>query len=468
MTQRITAPPTLGKATIAELRARLRGEVTLPGEPEYDARRAVWNGMIDRYPTLIVRCHGAADVIEAVQFARGNNLSVAVRGGGHNVAGHAICDGGMVVDLSAMTSVRVDLARQVVRVEGGATLGDLDHETQAFGLAASAGIVSQTGIGGLTLGGGMGWLTRRYGLACDNLISADVVTASGQLITASEDQHADLFWGLRGGGGNFGIVTSFEFQLHPVGIVLGGLLMYSGSQIHEGLRFYREFCATAPHELTTLASLGAAPPDDFVPPELRGQLALTIVLCHCGGIEAAEETIRPLRTFGPPAVDLVGPMPYAELQTMLDTAYPSGQRYYWKSDYLRDLSHAAISTILGHMAARPSPLSTVDIHQMGGAAGRTAAEKTAFGHRDAPFLINTVASWTSPDHDEANISWARGLSAALTPFSTGAYVNFLSNTSEEAIRAAYEPGTYARLAALKAKYDPTNLFRFNQNIPPRQ
>jgi FAD/FMN-containing dehydrogenase len=458
----------LGEATIAEFSASLRGTVTQPGDADYDTARAVWNGMIDRRPALIVHCHGTADVIAAVQFARGQNLPIAVRGGGHNVAGNATCDDGIVIDLSPMRAVQVDPARRIARAQGGATLGDVDHETQAFGLATTLGMVSMTGVAGLTLGGGLGWLQRKYGLACDNLLAADVVTANGQLLRASEEENADLFWGLRGGGGNFGIVTSFEFRLYPVSTIFGGALMYAGEeQIRQGLRLYREFSVTEPDELTTLAELGVAPPEEYIPAELHGHMVFWIILCHCGDHEAAEESVRALRAFGPPAVDLVGPMPYTELQTMFDTVFPAGQRHYWRSAYMQELSDVTLDMLVDQMIARPSDLTFIDLHHMGGAVGRVAADATAFGHRDAPFLIDPVPTWTDPTDDERAIAWGRGVAAALAPHSSGSYLNFLAVSDPETSRTSYEAATYDRLAALKAKYDPTNVFRLNHNIPPR-
>ena len=467
MTEQQTPSSPLGEATLAEFQASLRGALLRPGNEGYETHRKIWNGMIDRHPALIARCAGVADVISAVQFARSHHLLVAVRGGGHNVAGNAVCDGGMVIDLSPMKGVRVDPAARVVRAQAGVTWGELDRETQAFGLATTGGIVSTTGISGLTLGGGIGWLMRKYGLTCDNLLSVDIVTADGRSIVASADEHPDLFWGVRGGGGNFGIVTSFEYRLHPVSTIIGGMVIYPAALLHEALRFYRDFCASALDELTTLASLFTAPPEAFIPASLHGTPVMGIVACHCGSPEEAERVLRPLHMFGPPAVDLLGPMPYSALQTMVDTSYPAGQCYYWKSDYLTDLSDEAIDTILSHRARCLSPLSAVDIHQMGGAMARIDANATAFGHRDAPFLVNTVASWTTSQEGEQHVQWARSLSAGLARYSTGTYVNFLTNEGAAGVKAAYDPAAYQRLAALKQTYDPTNLFHLNQNIAPR-
>lgn len=462
-----TTTTTLGDATVAEFRAELRGEVIVPGDANYEARRAIWNGMIDRHPAVIARCRDTADVIASVQLARSNDLPLAVRGGGHNVAGNAVCDDGLVIDLSLMSAVHVDPARRTARVQGGATLGDLDHATRPYGLAAITGMVSMTGVGGLTLGGGLGWLQRKYGLACDNIVSAEVVTANGQVITASETENSDLLWGLRGGGGNFGVVTSLELRLFPVTTVYAGFLIYPMQQAAEALRFYEEFCRTCPDELTTLAAILTVPPEEFVPEDLREKLGLFIMVSHCGEMEAAEESLRPLRAFGQPEVDMIGPMPHFELQRMYDAGYPAGNRWYWKSDYVRALDEATIETLVAQAATRSTPLCEIDIHDMGGAVSRVAADATAFGHRDAPFLINTIGGCIESHDDAATIAWVREVSAALAPISTGAYVNFLSPSDVTGARLAYESGTYERLAALKAKYDPTNVFRLNHNIPPR-
>lgn len=467
MAQHIKGIPALGKATLGEFQANFSGEVIYPGDEGYETYRKVWNGMIDRRPALIARCYGVADVITAVQFARSHNLLVAVRGGGHNVAGNAVCNGGIVIDLSPMKGVRIDPTSRTVRAQAGVTWGELDHEIQAFGLATTGGIVSTTGISGLTLGGGIGWLMRKYGLACDNLLSVDIVTADGRYIVAKASEHPDLFWGVRGGGGNFGIVTSFEYQLHPVSTVTGGLVIYPAAQFRDVLRFYRDYCASAPDELTTLALFFTAPAEEFIPSSLHGTLVLGIAVCHCGSLEQAEMVLRPLHTFGPPAANLLSPMSYSALQTMFNDSYPAGRHYYWKSDYLTDLTDEAIETIGVHMVERTSLLSALNIHQMGGAIKRISAETTAFGHRDAPFLANIVASWSGPEPGEQHVQWARDLSAGLARYSKGTYVNFLTNEGEASVRASYDPEAYQRLVELKHTYDPTNLFRLNQNITPR-
>ena len=456
----------LGDATIDELRSGLRGALIAPHDDGYDSARAVWNGMIDRRPALIARCHGVADVIAALRFARSQDLLVAVRGGGHNVAGHAVCDDGLVIDLSPMKGIRVDPAARTARAQAGATWGEFDHETMTFGLATTGGLVSTTGIAGFTLGGGIGWLMRKHGLTCDNLISADVVTADGQFVTCSESENSDLFWGLRGGGGNFGIVTSFEYRLHPLGTVLGGLVLYPAAQAREFLQFYRTFTETVPDELTTMFVRVTAPPAPFIPAHLHGMPVVGMAACYAGSLEEGEAALRPLRAFGTPPVDLIGPMPYSALQSMLDATAPPALHNYWKSDYLGALDDEAIATVVEHAAAMRSPLSQTHIHHLGGAVARAGADATAFGHRTAPYLLNALAIWTDPVESVQHRQWAREFSAAMRPFSTGVYVNFLANEGEAGVRASYEPRAYDRLVELKRRYDPTNVFRLNQNIQP--
>ncbi len=464
----MTQSSPLDEAIVEGFRAQFGGEILTPADEGYDIHRKVWNAMIDKHPGLIARCHGVADVITAVQFARDHALLVAVRGGGHNVAGNAVCDGGLVIDLSPMKGIRVDPAARTVRAQGGVTWGEFDRETQAFGLATTGGLVSTTGMAGFTLGGGIGWLTRKYGLACDNLRSVDVVTAEGRFLTASLSENADLFWGVRGGGGNFGIVTAFEFDLHPLSTVLGGWILYPIEQAREILRGLRTSLATAPDELTTVARLFTVPVVEMVPPPLQNQQVIGIGVCHCGSREEAEAVVHPLRSLGTVLADLIAPMPYRVLQTMTDAINVPGLHHYWRSDYLRALDEQTIDTILEQIAGKTSSLSAIDIHQMGGEASRISAEATAFGHRDAPFLVNETATWTDPHEAAQHIAWARGLSAALQPFSAGTYVNFLAHEGAEVTKAAYTPASYDRLVALKTKYDPTNLFRLNQNITPKE
>jgi FAD/FMN-containing dehydrogenase len=462
----LTDPPALGEATVRDLRDALRGELVLPGDAAYDEARSVWNGMIDRRPALIARCTGASDVIAAIGFARSEGLTVAVRGGSHNVAGNATCDGGLVIDLSPMKAVRVDAEARTVRAQGGVTWGELDRETQAFGLATTGGLVTSTGVAGFTLGGGIGWLMRKHGLACDNLISADLVTADGQTIRASETENAELLWGLRGGGGNFGIVTEFEFRLHPVAQVLGGLLAWPAEAARDVLRFWREWVRDTPDEVCTMAAFLYAPPEPFVPPEVQGTPIFAIACCHLDLEGSAEDDLRPLRDLGP-AVDVLGPMPYAAIQGMFDAGVPRGSHNYWRSEYLDTLSDEAIDAILAHTDKIPAPLGQVHIHQMGGALSRVPAGATAFGNRDAPFLMNYIGLWLDPAEDQSNIAWVKAASDEVRPHGTGGrYVNFLADEGEAGVRSAYEAETFTRLQNLKSRYDPTNFFHLNQNIKP--
>jgi FAD/FMN-containing dehydrogenase len=447
---------------VAELRTSLRGLLLRPGDNGYETARHVWNGMIDKHPALIARCTGVADVIAAIQFARTHDLLVAVRGGGHNVAGNAVCDGGLVIDLSMMKGIRVDPAARTVRAEGGVTWGDLDHETQAIGLATTGGLISTTGIAGFTLGGGFGWLMRAHGLACDNLVAADVVTADGRFLQASAEEHPDLFCGLRGGGGNFGVITSFQYRLHHVGpTIVGGLIVHPLAAAREALRFYRDVTPTLPDALTCHAILRTLP---------DGASVLALASAYFGPIAAGEAALRPLRTFGALATDLIGPRPYKALHGQFDAAQPPGRRHYWKSGFLQGLDDAAIDVLLDHFARVPSTHSQVFVEQHGGAVPRVGPNETAVAHRSAPFNLLILASWTDLTQDEVNIAWARELWAAIQPFATEAvYVNYLGQARDEGherIRAAYGTETYARLAALKRQYDPTNLFRMNQNITP--
>src|SRR4051794_17748743 len=369
-----TGGMTLDDATIQGFAAALHGELLRPGDADFDGARKVWNGMIDKTPALIARCAGVGDVIAAVNFAREHQLLVAVRGGGHNVAGNATCDRGLVIDLSRMRAIRVDPAARTARVEGGATWGDLDREAQVFGLATTGGIISTTGIGGLALGGGVGWLVRKHGLSCDNILSVDVVTADGRLVTANAEQHADLYWGVRGGGGNFGVVTSLELRLHPVGPILGGMVLHLREQAPAVLRFYREFTQTAPEEVTTYCMMLTTP--DGVP-------VVALVACYNGPLEQGEAVLRPLRAFGSPVADLIHPMPYREMQSMFDAGFPHGLRNYWKGSFLRDLPDEAIDRLVAQAAGMPSPLSAVALEFYGGAASRVGEDATAFPHRQA-------------------------------------------------------------------------------------
>jgi FAD/FMN-containing dehydrogenase len=422
--------------------------------------------MIDRRPALIACCTGTSDVIAAIGFARSEGLDVAVRGGSHNVAGNATCDGGLVIDLSRMKGARVDSEARTVRAQGGLTWGELDAETQAFGLATTGGLVSATGVAGFTLGGGIGWMMRKYGLACDNLISADLVTADGQIVHASESENAELLWGLRGGGGNFGVVTEFEFRLYPISQVYGGLVAWPADKGPEILRFWGEWSLTAPDEVCTMAAFLYAPPEPFVPPEVVGKPILAIACCHLDPEGSAEGDLRPLRDLEP-AVDVLGPMPYAAIQGMFDGGSPRGSRNYWRSGYLQELTDGAIDAIYAAVPGIPHPMGQLHIHQMGGAMGRVPEGATAFGSRDVPFLMNYIALWLDEGEDQKNTAWCKDASDAMAPFGTGhRYVNFLADEGEAGVESAYDAETLTRLQGLKAKYDPTNFFHLNQNIKP--
>jgi FAD/FMN-containing dehydrogenase len=457
-----TALPVLDPEAVAALGAGLRGAVLRPGDDSYDAARHVWNGMIDRRPAVIVRCAGVADVLGAVEFARSHDLLLAVRGGGHNIAGTGVCDGGLVLDLSPMKGIRVDPDARTVRAEGGVLWRELDCETQVFGLATTGGFISTTGIAGLTLGGGFGWLMRTHGLACDNLLSADVVTADGRLVVASAEENSDLFWGLRGGGGNFGVVTSFAYRLHEVGPeVLAGPVFHPLAAARDGLRFLRDATPTMPDALSCAAALLTSP---------EGVPLLGLVPAYIGPIAKGEAAVKQLRAFGSPVADLVGPLPYRALQQMFDPAFPPGRRSYWKSSFLSGVDDAAIDIMVEHFARVPSPHSAVFLEQFGGAVSRVGPDETAFSHRSAPFNLIVLAEWDDPAQDAVNIAWARELWMAMQPFAAGGvYVNYLGDVRDEGagrVRDAYGPAKYDRLSTLKAKYDPTNLFRVNQNIAP--
>lgn len=452
------------------LAAGFLGDLIRPGDRGYDEARQVWNAHIQRRPALIARCRGVADVIATVRFCREHDLTASVRGGGHAVAGHAICDDGVVIDLSQMTGTRTDPRERTIDLEGGCLNVHLDRESQAFGLAATGGIVSHTGIGGLTLGGGIGHLMRPFGLAIDSLRSCDVITAEGEFVTASARQHDDLFWGLRGGGGNFGIVTRFEFDLHPLEpAMLAGMVAWPMRDAPDVLRFLREFLAEAPDEVGIMANLRLAPPLPIVPAELHGKPIVALVVCYAGPLGQAEAALRPVREFGTPAFDAVVPKPYTAHQQMFDAALPHGRCYYWKSHKLGRLTDEIIDIVVEHADGITSPLSTVPIFCFGGAVARVDEEATAFPHRDAAHDINVVASWLPGDRQspaDRHIDWVRRFFAALEPHSRGVYVNFTSDDPAQRVRHAYTERQWARLTALKATYDPTNFFRLNANIPP--
>jgi FAD/FMN-containing dehydrogenase len=445
------------EAVIQDFRNTLRGELLEPSDAAYDVARTVWNGMIDRRPALIARCRGAVDVIAAVNFAREQGLLVSIRGGGHNVAGNAVCDGGLMIDLSAMKGIRVDPATRTARAEPGLLWREFDHETQAFGLATVGGTISATGIAGLTLGGGAGWLTGTYGTTCDNLLSADIVTADGILRHASEQENPDLFWAMRGAGANFGVVTSLEYRLHPVGpMIRGGMVVHPIDRATEVLRFYRAFVATQPDELTTYAAILTMP---------DGNMVVVLVACYIGPATQGERILAPLKQHGPPIADMIGPMPYTALQSMLDGAFPYGRQNYWKSTYMPTLSDTAIETIVRHASVVPSPHTVVLIQDFHGAVGRVARDAMAFCHRDAPHSLAILSNWTDPNESERNIGWTRAFFAAMEPYmAQGVYVNELGHDEgSERVRNAYGEN-YVRLAAIKAEYDPANFFRMNQNI----
>ena len=459
--------PAVVDAAFGEHLASLSGSLLTPDSPGFDEARAIWNAMIDRRPGLIVQCADANDVVRAVRFARVHDLLVAVRGGGHNIAGNAMCDGGLVIDLSPMRTVRVDRAARTARVGAGATLGDVDRTTQGYGLATPLGVNSTTGIAGLTLGGGFGWLSRRLGLTIDNLLSAEVVTAEGEIVRASARENPDLFWGIRGGGGNFGIVTSFEFQLHPVGPeVLSGLVVHPLGAAGDVLRYYRDFLPTTPEALSCWFVLRQAPPLPFLAAEWHGKPILALAMCWSGELAEGERVTAPLRSFGKPLADVVAPNPYADWQTVLDPLLTPGFRNYWKSHDFLALSDGLIDVLLEYAGKIPDPNTEIAYVQLGGAVSRVPQDATAYTHRDAQFVMNVHGRWTDPDRDQACIGWARDLFRAAAPFATGgAYVNFLTEEEGDRVRAVYG-SNYGRLVELKNRYDPTNLFRMNQNIRP--
>jgi FAD/FMN-containing dehydrogenase len=465
------APP-LDPIAFDELAGSLRGELLRPTSPGYDAARRIWNGAIDRHPACIARCTGVADVVAAVRFARNHDLEIAVRGGGHNVAGTAVCDDGIVIDLSAMRAVWVDPAGHTARVQGGALWGDVDHETQAHGLAATGGIIGHTGVAGLTLGGGIGFLMRKYGLAVDNLVAAEVVTPEGRIVQASADEHPDLFWALRGGGGNFGVVTSFQFTLHPLGpAVMAGPIFWAADDTTDVLRFYRDFVAEAPDELGTVIRLGTVPPLPVIPEEFHWRPAIAVACCYAGAVEEGERALRALRRFGTPLVDLLSPSPYAAFQGALDETVPHGWHYYWKATNLASLSDDVIAVVADHAYAANSPRSYAAMFHMGGAVARVPHNATAYAGRDVAHNIVIDAVWLpdeSGEHAAAETAWARRFLQALQPHRAGGvYVNFLDSDDDSSrVREAYGDQVYRRLAEVKAKYDPDNAFHHNKNIEP--
>jgi FAD binding domain/Berberine and berberine like len=438
----------------------------VPGDPGYEEERKVWNGSIDKRPAVIVRCRTTEDAVAAVNLSRESGALIAVRGGGHSLPGLGTCDGGVVIDLSPMRGVVVDADARTAQVGPGATWRDLDAATAEHGLATTGGLISTTGVAGLTLGGGIGWLMRKHGLSCDNLVAAEVVTAAGEIVRTNSSVEPELLWGLRGGGGNFGIVTRFEFRLHPVSTVLGGLMMFPLERGSEVLRVYRAWADELGDEFSTLVGISTAPPAPFVPADLVGRKIVAVMGCWCSEPAAGEAALGPIRQLNP-AVDLFGPMPYSVLQTLGDEGAPAGARNYFRSGYTDGLSEGLIDEVLEHGGRMPSPMSQIHLHQMGGAVARVGENDTAFSTRRAAYAYNLVSTWTDAGDDDANIGANRDLAAALAPFSTGGvYVNFLGDEGDARIRAAYGDSKYERLQRLKRDFDPDNLFRVNQNIPP--
>ena len=450
----------LDETTVEGFKTSLRGPLLRPDDAGYDEARKVWNANIDKRPALIAGCAGVSDVINAVNFARANHLLVSVRGGGHNIPGNCVCNGGLVIDLTGMKGIRVDPARRTVRAEGGVKWGEFDHETQAFGLATPGGTDADTGIAGLTLGGGIGWLSGRYGLACDNLIAADIVTADGQFRHVNASEHPDLLWGIRGGGGNFGVVTAFAYQLHPVGpMVLAGLVFYPFEQAKAFLRFYSDFSRKSPDALNTVGGLGTSH---------DGAKVGVLAVCYSGSLEEGEQVLRPVREFGPPLADSIQPMPYTAAQKILAPLTPAGRHYYIKSHFINDISDGAIDTMVAHFEQVTSPLSAMVFQQLGNATNRVPSGDTAFSHRDMGYEWAAFSAWLDPGESAGHIRWAREFSQAMLPFTKGFYVNQVGTEAEEGadlIREAFGVN-YQRLADLKRQYDPTNLFRHNQNITP--
>jgi FAD/FMN-containing dehydrogenase len=451
------ARPVLQATDILRLRQAIRGDLVLPDDAGYDLARKVWNGMVDKRPAAVMYCANADDVVTSVGFARSQNLLVAVRGGGHNVAGSSVCDGGLVIDLSRMKRIEVDSVRRVARAEAGLNLGEFDAATQAHGLATTVGVNGDTGIAGLTLGGGFGKLGRKHGLSCDNLVGVEIVTADGRLLRADATENADLFWGIRGGGGNFGIVTTFEYRLHPVGpMLMAGSVLHRYDQAREAMRFYRTFSSKAPDELSLDAALVTAP---------SGERFLSISACYIGPLGEGEQIVRSFREYGTPVEDRIGPVSYLQIQSAGDSIFPRGRRYYWKAQFMREITDQAIDTLLAAYATAPSE-SLLVFQQVGGAISRVPMAETPYANRDAMYDCFPISIWDNPADDETHIRWARDLWDVMRPFSTGGvYANNLGEEGTDRVLAAYGRN-YPRLAALKNKYDPTNFFRLNQNVIP--
>lgn len=454
-------------AAVRDLEQVFRGELILPGDEGYEEQRRVWNGAIDRHPAIIARCAGVSDVLRTVGFAREHALATAVRGGGHSYPGLSVCDDGILIDLGRMKGIRVDPDRRTARAQAGVLLGELDRETQAFGMAVPAGIVTDTGIAGLTLGGGIGWIMRKHGLTIDQLISVDLVTADARFVKASESENADLFWGVRGGGGNFGIVTEFEFRMHPLGHeVFAGPVFWPMDKAKQVLSFYRDWIADCPDELMTIVVQRKAPALPAIPPDYVGKLLIGVISCYSGRLEDGERVLRPLKSFESPIADLCGPKPYLAHQAMLDPAFRRGCWYYVRSCDVAELNDEVIGIVAEHGQRLVSPFSGVALWQMGGAVARVGEAETAFHGRHAGFTFNIGGNTETAESFEAERQWARDYWSALEPYHTSLYVNFMMEEGEERVRQAYGPEKYNRLKSLKRKYDPTNFFRLNQNIRP--
>jgi FAD/FMN-containing dehydrogenase len=454
------------KPTLEELRTRINGQTIAAGDDAYDTARKVYNGMIDRRPRVIVRCTDVADVMASVDFAREHSLDLSIRGGSHSVPGFGTNDDGAVIDLAQMNGVRVDPDTRTVRAEGGCTWGGFNHATYAFGLATTGGIIASTGIAGLTLGGGIGYLARAFGLTCDNLLSADVVTADGRFLVASKKENEDLFWALRGGGGNFGVVTSFEYQLHPVKDIVAGLFFFPVAHARDVLEFYRDFIETAPEELGMFPAFQIAPPLPFIPEADHGKTFCILVCCWAGRHDGAERALAPIRKVAPIAAEMVAPMPYPALNAMFDPLLPAGLQHYWKADFATELTDGAINAHLEYGPKVPVVNSTMHIYPINGACSRVAADATAFAYRDAKFATVIAGMWPDPADNQKNIKWVKDYYQAVHPHgSAGGYVNFMSGDDQDRIRDNYK-GNYDRLVAIKRKYDPGNLFHVNQNIKP--
>ncbi|MEH2513832.1 FAD/FMN-containing dehydrogenase [Nitrobacteraceae bacterium AZCC 1564] len=457
----------IASSLVDQLRPGFHGQLLTGGDQDYEAARKVFNAMINRRPDLIARCSNAEDVARVVTLARAQGALVSVRGTGHNVAGYAVCDGGIVVDLSLMKNIHIDPKAQTLRAEPGLTWGEVNDALQPYSLAATGGFVSVTGVSGLTLGGGLGWLVRKHGLALDNLLSAKVVLADGRIVTANKWEHDDLFWAIRGGGGNFGVVTSFEFRVHPAGTVLAGVVVHPAQAADDVLRHWRDFETTSPCELTQGALLFCFPDDPTAPPQLRAAPVIGVGGVYAGAIEDGEKTLAPLRSFGSPAADLFVPTPYNQAQRMADFLFPPGLHAYWKSSYMEELSDAAIDVVMDYFARVPSPHTVVIIEHYGGALSRVPESETAFGHRNWSYNFLVTSAWSGPAETDRNIAWTREFFEAMRPFLANAsYINYIGDEGIEGLKGSYSEEKFARLAAIKSKYDPTNLFRMNQNISP--